>query len=111
MVASLVMGGVADKAFAAGTDESPAPKLLKQEIEHIAKLDAALAPVSGLAPSQEDAQRIKQAVAAVASNNMERFNELKAAITGPVGKTGQDAASLSTDPLFIAPNGTAATTS
>ncbi len=86
LVASLVLGGVANVAFAAGTDESPAPKLLKQEMEHIAKLDAALAPVSGLAPSQEDAQRIKQAVAAVASNNMERFNELKAAITNPVGK-------------------------
>ena len=86
VLTGLVPAVTANRAAAAGTDESPAPKLLKQEAEHIAKLDAALAPVRNYAPSQEDAQRIKQAVAAVSSNSLERFSELKAEITDPVGK-------------------------
>ena len=41
--------------------ESPAPALLKVETEHIAKLDALLAPVRGTTPSPEDAKRIREA--------------------------------------------------
>ena len=42
--------------------------------------------VRAIAPSVEDAKRIREAVEAVKSNNIERFNELKAAITDPVGQ-------------------------
>jgi soluble lytic murein transglycosylase len=66
--------------------ESPKPTLLKSESEHLAKLDAALAPVLNLQPSADDAKRIREAAEAVKSNNMDRFNELKAAITDPVAK-------------------------
>ncbi len=72
------------KSMAQG--ESPAPALLKSETDHIAKLDAALAPVRSFAPSAEDAKSIREAVQAVQANNMGRFGELKAAITDPAGK-------------------------
>jgi soluble lytic murein transglycosylase len=68
------------------TAESPKPELLKAETEHIAKLDAMLAPIRNAAPSAEDAQRIRDAVEAARTNSMTRFAELKAAITDPVGK-------------------------
>ena len=67
-------------------NSSPKPEMLKAEADHIAKLDAALAPIRNYAPSLEDAGRVRDAIAAVKSNDMARFNGLKAAITDPVGK-------------------------
>jgi soluble lytic murein transglycosylase len=72
--------------YAADQTENPAPAELKAEAEHIAKLDALLAPTRSLAPSKEDAQRIRDAVEAARTNSMTRFGELKNAITDPVGK-------------------------
>ena len=66
--------------------ESPKPALLKAETEHIAKIDAMLAPIRAYAPSAEDAKRIREAVDAVRTNNMGGFANLKAAITEPAGK-------------------------
>ena len=66
--------------------DSPKPALLKAEADHIAKLDALLAPTRALAPSPEDAQRIREAIDAVKTGKMDRFAELKAAITDPVGR-------------------------
>lgn len=74
----------AQEAQAAIPRESPAPQRLKTEAEHIAALDAAIAPVRALTPSVEDAKRIKEAVTAAAKANMVRFLELKAEITDPV---------------------------
>jgi soluble lytic murein transglycosylase len=74
------------QAESAAGSESPKPALLKSESEHIAKIDALLAPVRSLVPSTEDAQRIREAVQSVQTNNMGRFAELKAAITDPVGQ-------------------------
>lgn len=76
---------LADPAQAAIPKESPAPQRPKLESEHIAKLDAALAPVRAYAPSAEDAKRIKEAVSAASKANMVRFLELKAEVTDPVG--------------------------
>ncbi|MEQ1716735.1 MAG: tetratricopeptide repeat protein, partial [Hyphomicrobium sp.] len=76
----------AETAAAAVPAEVPAPVPPKDEAEHIAKLDEALAPVRGYAPSLEDAKRIKEAVSAAAKANMVRFIELKAEITDPVGQ-------------------------
>ncbi|MEQ1651883.1 MAG: lytic transglycosylase domain-containing protein [Hyphomicrobium sp.] len=70
----------------AAEGESPKPALLKAETEHIAKLDALLAPSRAYAPSTEDAQRIREAVNAVRTNAMGRFPEIKASITDPVGQ-------------------------
>ena len=67
-------------------NSSPKPEMLKAEADHIAKLDAALAPIRNYAPSLEDAGRVRDAIAAVKSNDMGRFNGLKAALTDPVGK-------------------------
>ena len=66
--------------------ESPAPAPLKSEAEHMAKLDAALAPARDYTPSIEDAKRIREAVDAVRTNAMGRYSDLKAAITDPVGQ-------------------------
>jgi soluble lytic murein transglycosylase len=68
------------------TADSPKPELLKAEAEHIAKLDALLAPIRNAAPSPDDAQHIREAVEAARTNNMKRFDELKASITDPAGK-------------------------
>ena len=76
----------AEEASTSAALDSPKPQLLKAEIDHIAKMDAALAPVRSLTPSAEDAQRIREAVSAVNANTMTRFAELKAAITDPVAK-------------------------
>lgn len=76
---------VAEPAEAAIPKESPAPQRPKLEAEHIAKLDAALAPVQAYAPSAEDAKRIKEAVSAAGKANMVRFLELKSEVTDPVG--------------------------
>lgn len=76
---------LAEPAQAAIPKESPAPQRSKLEAEHIAKLEAALAPVQAYAPSAEDAKRIKEAVSAASKANMVRFLELKAAVTDPVG--------------------------
>ena len=66
--------------------ESPKPALLKAETDHIAKLDALLAPTLGYAPSAADAQRIREAADAVHRNAMARFSEIKASITDPAGQ-------------------------
>ncbi len=73
-------------AWAANPAESPAPAPLKAEAEHIAKLDELLAPARSIAPSKEDAQRIRDAIEAVRSNSMSHFGEIKSAITNPVGQ-------------------------
>lgn len=76
----------AQEPAAALPKQSPKPALLKAEAEHLAKLDSLLAPVRAYAPSTEDAQRIKDAVAAVKANNVPRIDEIKGAITDPVGR-------------------------
>ena len=76
----------AQSAAEPAAKESPKPALLKAEAEHVAKLDALLAPVRSYAPTAEDAQRIRDAVTAVKTNGMARFDEIKAAITDPVGQ-------------------------
>ncbi len=73
-------------AAAAGTEESPCAKTLETRNRTYRQARCGPRAGPGFAPSQEDAQRIKQAVAAVGSNNMDRFIELKAEITDPVGK-------------------------
>jgi soluble lytic murein transglycosylase len=65
--------------------ESPAPQRPRIEADHVAKLDAILAPARGYMPSPEDAKRIKEAVSAASKANMVRFLELKAEVTDPVG--------------------------
>lgn len=86
----LVPAGRAETAPPAGpasaVGEIAKPALLKAETDHIAKLDQLLAPTRAIQPSVEDAQRIREAVEAVKSNNMERFSALKDAITDPVGQ-------------------------
>ena len=73
-------------AFAGAALDSPAPGLLVSEKDYIAKLDAALASVRDYAPSKDDAERIREAIATVKTNNMGRFAELKAEIKDGPGK-------------------------
>lgn len=83
---SLLVAGSAWAETQTAALESPKPELLKVEADHIAKLDAALAPVRDYVPSKDDAERIRDAIAAIKSNSIERFNALKAAVTDPVGQ-------------------------
>ena len=85
-VAASLIFAAGTPARAANPAESPAPAPLKAEAEHIAKLDALLAPTRSIAPSKEDAQRIRDAIEAVRTNSMSRFGEIKSAITNPVGQ-------------------------
>lgn len=66
--------------------DSPKPGLLKSEIDHLAKLDAALAPLRSYAPSKEDSERVRDAIAALKANDLQRFTALQAAASDPVGK-------------------------
>ena len=85
LVAPLLTLAAAPSVMAAEA-ESPAPVMTKAEAEHVAKLDAALAPVRGLKPSDADAERLRGAIQAIKSNNMTRFGELEAEITDPTAK-------------------------
>lgn len=64
--------------------DSPAPPMLAAETEHIAKLDAMLAPVRNYTPDAEDARRVKEAAQAVRAHNLDRVTQLKAEIKDPV---------------------------
>ena len=71
---------------AAAQKASPKPDLMPAEAAYVAKLDSALAPVLSIAPSASDAQRIKEAVAAVKDNGIARLDEIKASISDPAGQ-------------------------
>ncbi|NOT69861.1 MAG: transglycosylase SLT domain-containing protein [Hyphomicrobium sp.] len=86
IAAALAFAPLPAQAEPVETGESPKPALLKAETEHIAKLDALLAPVRALQPSTDDAKRIREAIEAVKSNTMARFSGIKAEITDPVGQ-------------------------
>lgn len=76
----------AQDAAGPAVKQSPRPSYQKTEADYLAKLDSLLAPVKAYAPSADDAQRIKDAITAVKSNGMARFDEIKAGISDPAGR-------------------------
>ena len=80
----LALPAAAEQARAALALDSPAPAMLAAETAHIAKLDAALAPIRAYTPDAEDARRVKEAAAAVRANNLTRVAELKTELKDPV---------------------------
>ncbi|MGL4396258.1 MAG: transglycosylase SLT domain-containing protein [Hyphomicrobium sp.] len=66
--------------------DKPVPAPIRMESAHIAKIDALLAPLQELKPSEDDARRIREAVEAVRTANMARFSTLKTEITDPVAQ-------------------------
>lgn len=58
----------------------------KSEADHVAKIDAALAPLMGVSLSANDNEAIRGAIAAVKANNLSRVNALHETIGDPVGK-------------------------
>ena len=76
----------AQDAAGSAIKSSPKPSYQKAETDYLAKLDSLLAPVKAYAPSADDAQRIKDAVTAVKSNGMARFEDIKSGISDPAGQ-------------------------
>jgi soluble lytic murein transglycosylase len=71
--------------------ESPAkavaaPELLPAEKAQHDRLDAALAPLLSISPSSEDVQALRDAAAAVRTDNMSAFADAKGKISDPVGR-------------------------
>ncbi|MBS0239927.1 MAG: transglycosylase SLT domain-containing protein [Proteobacteria bacterium] len=64
----------------------PPPSLLAAEKDQLRKLDAALAPLLSIAPDSGDVDALRQAVAAVRSNDIEGFKEAKEKINNPVAQ-------------------------
>ena len=58
----------------------------KSEAEHVAKINAALAPLMDVSLSASDGDAIRNAIAAVKANNLSRANQLTAEIGDPVGR-------------------------
>jgi len=74
-------------AFAdSGFSEVPAPRPLPAEQRQLGALGAALAPLLSASPSANDAKLLKEAAAAVAARNIDRFNDAKSGISDPVGR-------------------------
>lgn len=64
----------------------PAPQRYAEEAAHVARYDAAIAPVRTLALGSEDAQRIHDAFAALAKNDNAKAAALRNSVTDPVGR-------------------------
>jgi len=64
----------------------PPPSLLAAEKDQLRKLDAALAPLLSIAPDSGDVDALRQAVAAVRSNDIDQFKEAKEKINNPVAQ-------------------------
>jgi len=64
----------------------PAPSATQAEVEHIARFDAAIAPVRDQPLAAEDATRIRDAAAAFAANDPAKGRALAAQIADPVGR-------------------------
>jgi soluble lytic murein transglycosylase len=91
---SVAASCLAAAALVAGSSvsaESPlaeirAPRPLPAEQKQLDRLGTALAPLLTAEPSAADAKRLNDAVAAVRSQNLDRFNDAKNSISDPVGR-------------------------
>lgn len=72
------------KAAEASAAPSEVPAVLRSETESIARFDQFVAPVRDMAPSVEDAVRIRDAFAS--GGNVAKMRELRSEITDPLGK-------------------------
>jgi soluble lytic murein transglycosylase len=66
--------------------EIPAPRPLPAEQKQLEKLGTALAPLLSAEPSANDVKNLKEAVAAVGAQDVNRFNDAKSGISDPVGR-------------------------
>ena len=64
----------------------PAPSATQAEVEHFARLDAAIAPVRDLQLSADDATRIRDSAAAFAANDPAKGRAIVAQIADPAGR-------------------------
>jgi soluble lytic murein transglycosylase len=71
---------------ASGLPAIASPQATPEEAQHVARLDAAIAPAREHAVSAEDAHRIKEAVAAFAANDQAKARALAAQIADPIGR-------------------------
>jgi soluble lytic murein transglycosylase len=65
---------------------NPLPRLLPEEAEHIARYDAATAPVRNHAVSAEDQGRLREAIAAIGGGKLQQAVALREQITDPAGR-------------------------
>jgi soluble lytic murein transglycosylase len=78
-------GARAAARASASPEGSPQPAR-EREAAHIARLDAAIAPLRTYEVSKADATKIRDAVQALAAGKVDKGAELKAAITDPLGR-------------------------
>ena len=71
------------------TDAAPqrqAVPLSQEEKDHIARYDAAIAPVQGVALDESDARRIRSAVEAISKSDLARGKQLRDQVTSEIGR-------------------------
>jgi soluble lytic murein transglycosylase len=68
---------------ASGLPQSPTPPLSREEAEHKARYDAAIAAVRGRDLSSADADRMREAFAAIAADNPNKAKALRAQVSDP----------------------------
>ncbi|MBA2125273.1 lytic transglycosylase [Hyphomicrobium methylovorum] len=84
---ALAVAGFSVPASAQGTPSiSPAPTISAAEKQHLAKLDAALAPLLSVTPSSGDASRLREASAAVRKRDIDAFMDARNGISDPVAR-------------------------
>ncbi len=90
LAGGLVVFGVAFTNLAVGAESpiraSPAPQLLPAEKSQRDRLDAALAPLLSISPSEDDTQALRDAAAAIRAEDMSGFATAKGKISDPVGR-------------------------
>ncbi len=72
-------------AAATALPSVPSPRQSLAETEHAARYDAAIAEVRGLTPSSADADHIREAIDAIAGDNLTRAKALRAQVQDPAG--------------------------
>ena len=65
---------------------TPAPRPLPEELEHVARYDAAIARVRDLALSAEDATRLREALKAIGGGNVSEGKTLRDQLTEPAAR-------------------------
>jgi len=85
-VAAAVALPVAAASASSKVAPSPTPRPLPQEVEHMARYDAAIAPVRDHPLSPENAARIRDAVRAIAGGDLVRGKTLRDQITDQAGR-------------------------
>jgi peptidoglycan lytic transglycosylase len=76
----------AESAPAATQQPTPRPRPLPEEADHVARYDAAIAPVRDHAVSTEDATRLREAIAAIAGGKVPQAVALRHQITDAAGR-------------------------